>query len=198
MTSRLSQLLAASALVGCSSFDPDLGSQPYSCTTTDPACPDGYSCVARPGRDSVCQRDDLTPDSGGSSEACATDTREPNETIEAPTVVPIPEQGETHAISAVLCPETDLDIYRLNVDATGKNVRVQVNYDARVGPLQVELLNSLGVSIRTATPVSGDENKLRADFQNLATGLYYARVQGMNLRAGYDASFIVTSGVLPP
>jgi hypothetical protein len=195
--SRLSQLLAAVTLINCSPFDPELGTQPYLCSAADPSCPDGYTCVARPGRDSVCQQDELSPDSGGTDQPCLADTREPNEVIEAPTIVPIPEMGEMHEIAAVLCPETDLDIYRLNVDTTGKNARVEVGYDARVGPLDVALLNSIGVVIRTAMPLPSDANRLRADFNNLATGFYYARVQGMQVRAGYDISFIVTSDALP-
>jgi hypothetical protein len=198
LASRLSQLAAASALINCSPFDPDLGPQPYLCSAAAPSCPDGYTCVARPGRDHVCQRDEMSPDSGGNTEPCSADMREPNETIEAPTIVPIPEMGEVHEIAAVLCPETDLDVYRLNVDVTGKSVRVEIGYDSRVGPLDVALLNSIGVVIRTAMPTNGDANKLRADFNNLAAGLYYGRVQGMQVRAGYDVSFIVTSGALPP
>lgn len=192
--SRLVPLAAVGALFGCSPFDPDLGPQPYLCTPADPSCPDGYTCVERPGRQHACQRDESSPDGG--NEPCGADLQEPNETIEAPTIIPIPETGEMHMLAALLCPETDLDVYRLNVDVTGKNVRVEVGYDAKVGPLQVELLNSIGVSIRTATPTNGDANKLRADFDNLASGFYYGRVQGV--RAGYDISFIVTSNTLPP
>lgn len=199
LTSRVAQLLAASALIGCSPYDPDLGAQPFLCGDGDPRCPDGYVCVERVGSDNVCQRSADLADAGGDGNLlCSGDTLEPNETIDTPTVVPIPEAGETHMLSAVICPQTDVDIFRFSVDTTGKNVRIELSYDSQVGELAVDLLNSTGVSIRTGTPVNNDHDKLRADFLNLAQGVYYGRVKGTGFLNNYDLAFTVTASTLPP
>lgn len=169
------------------------------CGDRDPRCPDGYVCVERVGSDNVCQRSADVADAGGDGNLqCSGDTLEPNETIEAPTMVPIPEAGETYMASAVICPVADVDIFRFEVDTTGKNVRVELDYDSQAGELAVELLNSTGVSIRTGMPVNNDHDKLRADFMNLAQGVYFGRVKGTGVLNNYAISFTVTANPLPP
>jgi hypothetical protein len=193
----VSPLIAA--LISCSPYDPDLGGQPFLCGDREPRCPDGYLCVERVGSDKVCLREEVLADAGGDgSLLCSADTLEPNDTIENPTLVPIPDAGETHMFTAVICPTEDRDIYRFSVDVTGKNVRIEVNYDSVAGQLAVELLNSTGIVIRTGTPTNNDTDKLRADFPNLAQGVYYGRVQGTGFLNNYMIAFTVTANPLTP
>lgn len=136
-------------------------------------------------------------DAGGDANLqCSGDTLEPNDTIESATV--IPTDGDTHSLDAVICPSAVLDVYRLDVDTTGKSVRAEVNYDAAAGQLVVELLNSTGLAIRTGTSTNNDPDKLRADFTNLAQGVYYGRVKSMGGLNNYGVTFVVTAGALPP
>jgi hypothetical protein len=195
---RVAPMIAALTVVGCSPYDPDLGPRPFFCGTSEPRCPDGYVCVERVGSDNVCDRTEAVADAGGDGNLmCSADAaREPNESTDVATIVPIPDAGEMHTVAAVVCPETDIDMYRLNVDTTGKNVRVEVSYQSAMGQLTVDLLNSTGISIRTATPTNNNNDKLRADFNNLAQGTYYGRVQGaVN---NYMATFVVTASPLTP
>jgi hypothetical protein len=197
--SRFAPLIAATTALSCTPYDPDLGLEPFLCGSTEPRCPDGYSCVERVGAEKVCLRNDVVYDAGGDGNLqCSGDTLEPNETIDDPTVVPIPAMGETHTVMAVVCPVADQDLYQLNVDSTGMNVRVEVNYLSSLGQLDVDLLNSTGIEIRPGTPTNGDLDKVRADFLNLAAGTYYGRVQGMGMLNNYEVTFIVTGNALPP
>jgi hypothetical protein len=197
---RIALLLAVTAAAtGCSPYDPELGDQPFLCGDREPRCPDGYVCVERIGSDQVCQSEAAVSDAGGDGNLqCSGDTLEPNDTIETATIIPIPDAGEMQMRTAVVCPATDRDIYRLNVDVTGKNVRVEVNYESSAGQLVVDLLNSTGISIRTGTASATNPDRVRADFTNLAQGTYYGRVQGMGMVNNYAATFIVTANVLPP
>ncbi|HEY5920991.1 MAG TPA: hypothetical protein VIV11_04940 [Kofleriaceae bacterium] len=195
MDLRIAPLLATA--IGCSPYDPDLGAQPFFCGDGEPRCPDGYVCVERVGTDQICAREDGVADAGGDGNLmCSADAAmEPNDTISNPTLVPIPDVGETHMVSAVICPMTDIDVYRLNVDTTGKNVRVEVTYESLRGELTVDLLNSTGIPIRTATPTNNNPDKLRADFANLAQGTYYGRIKGVV--NNYAATFLVSASPLP-
>lgn len=196
---RVSPLLAAVVAVGCSPFDPDLGDQPFFCSDREPRCPDGYVCVERVGNDNVCLSHGAIADAGGDARLqCSGDILEPNDTLETATAVEIPATGDSQMLNAVVCPQEDLDIYRLDVGVTGESVRAEVNYHSAAGPLVVELLNSTGIAIRTGTPTNNNPDKLRADFSNLAQGVYYGRVKGMGSLNNYAVTFVVTSGALPP
>jgi hypothetical protein len=200
--SRIAPLIAVTA-IGCSPYDPQLGAHPFLCANTRPRCPDGYVCVPGEGSAELCALPASVPDGGGttgdSGLQCGVDSdREPNDTIATPTL--ITETGGTTPIDAVLCPETDVDIYQLNVDTTGESIRVDVIYNEANGPLAIDLLNSTGLVIRSATRVDNDPGHLRVDFENLASSAYYARVQPMDtaFRTNYQVTFLVTAGPLPP
>jgi hypothetical protein len=200
LASRIAPLIAAAA-IGCSPFDPNLGAHPFLCANTAPRCPEGYVCVDGPGSGEVCALPHAGPDGGGGDSGlqCDVDSdREPNDAIETATL--ISQTGATDPIDAVLCPDTDIDIYHLTVDTTGKAIRVDVSYDSSRGPLAIDLLNSTGLVIRSATRVGNDPDHLRVDFDNLASGDYYARVQAMDagFRSNYQVTFIVTADPLPP
>jgi hypothetical protein len=197
--SRIAPLIAVAA-IGCNPYSPDLGAQPFLCAATRPRCPDGYVCVAGTGSDEICTLPEAGPDGGGGDGGlqCDLDSdREPNDTTDAATTI---SQSPTGPLDAVLCPETDVDIYHLTVDTTGEAIRVDVSYDSSAGALAIDLLNSTGLVIRSATQVDHDRDHLRIDFENLASGAYYARVQAMgaDVRANYQVSFLVTADPLPP
>lgn len=195
---RFALLISAATAVSCSPYDPALGPAPFLCGSTEPRCPDGYICVERIGADQVCLSDDVVADAGGDGNLqCSGDTLEPNDSADYATAVPVPATGETHTLMAVVCPDVDADFYQLNVDSTGKNVRVEVNYLSSLGQLDVDLLNSTGIEIRSGMPTNGDPDKVRADFLNLAAGVYYGRVQGMGMPNNYEVTFIVTGNALP-
>ena len=200
--SRIAPLVAVAA-IGCSPYDPELGAHPFLCANTRPRCPDGYVCVPAAGSDEICALSEASPDGGtgggDSGLQCDVDNgREPNDSIDVATL--ISDTGGTAPIDAVLCPETDIDVYHLTVDATGEAIRVDVSYDSTHGPLQIDLLNSTGLVIRSATRVGNDPDHLRVDFANLAAGTYFARVESMppGFRTNYQVTFLVTTGTLPP
>jgi hypothetical protein len=190
--------LIAAAVFGCSPFDPELGKYPFLCANTNPRCPEGYVCVDGAGSDEICALPGAAPDGGGGDSGlqCDVDSaREPNDTTDAATVA---STGDV--LDAVLCPETDVDVYKLSVDTTGEAIRVDVSYDSNNGPLAIDLLNSTGLVIRSATKVGNDPGHLRVDFENLAAGDYYGRVQAMDgaFRTNYQVAFVITADPLPP
>lgn len=202
LASRIAPLFAAAAALSCSPYDPQLGSTPFLCANTRPRCPDGYVCVPADGSAEICALPQAGPDGGTTGDSglqCGVDSdREPNDSIGLATL--ISDTGGTAPIDAVLCPETDIDIYQVAVDTTGEAIRVDVAYNADNGPLEIDLLNSTGLVIRSATRVGNDPDHLRIDFENLASGTYYARVQAMDasFRTNYQVTFLVTTGPLPP
>ena len=199
--SRIAPLIAAAA-IGCSPYDPQLGGHPFLCANTRPRCPDGYVCVPGAGSDEICALPEPGTDGGTTGDSglqCDVDSaREPNDSTATATV--IPGTGSADPLDAVVCPETDIDIYQLTVDTTGEAIRIDVGYDSSHGPLAIDLLNSTGLVIRSATQVDHDPDHLRVDFENLASGTYYARVQPMDsgFRTNYQVSFLITTGPLPP
>ena len=199
--SRIAPLIAVAA-VGCSPYDPELGAHPFLCANTRPRCPDGYVCVPGAGSAEICALPEAGTDGGTTGDSglqCGVDSdREPNESIDLAT--PITDTSGAAPLDAVLCPETDVDVYQLTVDTTGESVRVDVNYDSGNGGLQIDLLNSTGLVIRSATRVGNDPDHLRVDFANLAAGTYFARVESMppGFRTNYQVTFLVTTGTLPP
>ena len=196
--SRITPLLVF-AVAGCNAYDPDLGPHPFLCANVEPRCPDGYVCVTAAGSNAdVCARPDDTVGGGADGGVqCEVDgDREPNDTTETATMI---ATGSV-PLDAVLCPQTDVDFYHLTVNTTGQAIRVDVTYPSTKGSLQIDLLNSTGVVIRSASQVGNDPDHLRVDFENLASGAYYARVQpmGASFRTGYHVTFLVSTSPLPP
>jgi hypothetical protein len=196
--------LAAAAAAACNPYDPNLGPEPFLCGTDEPRCPDGYACAEDPIGADVCVPAgslDASSGDGGLVDCSADADLEPNETTADPSVVPIPDLGESFVLAGAAICGNDRDVFRFRVDTTGKNARLDLAYDSRLSVVQLELdlLNSTGVSIRSGTPVGGDPDTLRADFANLAAGDYYAQVQGADgdEQAHYDLTFLVTANPLP-
>lgn len=51
-------LVIASAIGACTPYDPTLGDTPFLCGTTEPKCPEGYTCKMTPSGASVCTNTD--------------------------------------------------------------------------------------------------------------------------------------------
>jgi hypothetical protein len=64
MTHHAVLLALAAASGACTPYDPQLTSTPFLCGTTDPKCPDGYTCVTSAGK-SVCTTDSPTTPTDG-------------------------------------------------------------------------------------------------------------------------------------
>jgi hypothetical protein len=206
----LRALLAAAALAtACNPYDPDLGSEPFRCGTSEPKCPDGYQCVTLSSANQICEPNDGSqpPDGGGDGDDGAAlscqpplpdGELEPNENISDPTITPIPPNSTFDVLGAAICSDADIDMYRFVADVNGKNARVDVSYDATAGTLLLDMLNSSGVVIRSGAALPGDSNTLRADVNNLAQGNYFARVKAMpGVRNQYSIHFLVTADPLP-
>jgi hypothetical protein len=195
--------LAVAATAACNPYDPHLGDQPFRCGSDEPRCPDGYACFEDPLGEDLCvpgspddpPRDAALVDCGADAEL------EPNETTADPTIVPIPGIGDTFTLAGAVICNADRDMFRFQVDTTGKNARIDVTYGSRLGTvdLLLDLLNSTGTSIRAGTPIGADPDTLRADFANLAAGDYYGQLRGASGTelAHYDITFLVTAGPLP-
>ena len=147
--------LAAAAHAACNSYNPDLGAVPFRCGTDEPRCPLGYTCVSYSGDEELCEKtgnegDDgadagSQPDGGGGF-TCADDGElEPNNNMGEATNTLIPSQHDTYKlVSLSICPDTDLDIFRFEVDVSGKNLRADLSYQATRGQLILEVLEDGG------------------------------------------------------
>lgn len=179
--------LAAAALAACNSYDPDLGAVPFRCGTDEPRCPLGYTCVSYSGDEELCEKtgaDEEGSDAGQPADAggdftCADDGElEPNNNMGEATNTLIPSQHDTYKlVSLSICPDTDLDIFRFEVDVSGKNLRADLSSQATRGQLILEVLEDGGTVIRSAEPVSGMPDLIRAEVPNMPQGTYFVQVR---------------------
>ena len=182
-------LLAAAALAACNSYDPDLGAVPFRCGVDEPRCPLGYTCVSYSGDEELCEKtggegdgDDADagpqPDGGGGF-TCADDGElEPNNAIAEATNTFIPTQHDTYKlVSLSVCPDTDVDVFRFEVDVSGKNLRADLSYQAARGQLILEVLNEGAEVIRTGAAVPGMADLVRAEVPNMPQGTYFVQLR---------------------
>ncbi|HTJ43890.1 MAG TPA: hypothetical protein VL463_17410 [Kofleriaceae bacterium] len=145
----LAFLLSACAFAACNPYDPNLGGRPFKCGTSEPRCPDGYTCVGT-GTSAVCELNG-TPDAhapaiDGSHVQCGTDTSiEPNDDIAHALQTPVRNQQADYTLAKLaLCPSTDVDMFGFNTTSVGQNVRVTLTYDPGNGALNMKLLTRQG------------------------------------------------------
>jgi hypothetical protein len=170
---RLAFLLLAVA--ACTPFDPDLGDHPFKCGSSDPKCPDGYTC----GADNVCSRGaggDDGVDASNPGFICADDSSiEPNESIQSAYPTSIPDAADcTSLIKLAICPDSDKDLFRFRAAANGKNLRAHLAADLSQGMLDMKILNSAGAVIGNAHQLDPDNLEVKID--NLAADVYYVQV----------------------
>jgi len=180
-------ILAALALAACSPYDPDLGPVPFLCGSAEPRCPDGYFCqpASGSGGGEYC----VAPNGGGipidaRNGNCADDSQlEPNDTIQQAFVTPIDSGGTKKTLTfagLAICPAGDKDTYSITISQANENLEVLIEYEAAGAMLQGSILNSGGVPIANASPVSGMTGVIRAYTPNLPVGTYYAQAYGPN------------------
>ena len=164
-------LLAGLPAAGCDPFSPNLPDRPFRCGTTDPKCPDGFTC----GAGNVCERS-----AGGGVDAgnlnCNDDSAlEPNNAISDafPTPVAASRASVSYAQLAI-CPSTDIDTYQYDITTTGTNVTATMTYDASGPALQLVLLSSNGTLLQTGTDMGGQ--MVTATIANSPSGTYFAQV----------------------
>lgn len=167
------------ATQACSPYSPDLGAAPFLCGSADPKCPDGYSCMMNGSGASVCVAPNgQIPDGGNGN--CADDSAlEPNETIQTAFQTPVAAQKASLTFAGLaICPMGDKDTYAITITTEGQNLEVIVVYDANGAVLNASILNSGGIPIANASPVSGMDGTIRAYTAHLPAGNYYAQVTG--------------------
>lgn len=64
MTNHAVLLAAVAGLAACTPYDPKLSDTPFLCGTTEPKCPDGYTCVASNGKNVCTTMGPATPTDG--------------------------------------------------------------------------------------------------------------------------------------
>lgn len=186
----------------CNPYEPQLGEKPFRCGMSDPACPDGYVCVQESAADSFCISADVaglpdagddTPD-GGILQCTGDDGLEPNDSIGDPSSTNIPEFADSvELIGLQVCPMGDVDLYIFRIEQAGKNAAAELRYPSGAGTLRLDILNSVGTSIKTGTDVGGNSDVVRAEVPNLPTGQYFVQVRGdTGVRNRYDVSIAVT------
>lgn len=199
----LTATLFGATAPGCNPYDPSLPDVPFRCGTEEPRCPDSYTCVEHSASQQLCEREnaDNAPDAGvgpdgSSSFVCNDDSEiERNDSISDPTITPIPTLDDKYELAGLaICPDTDIDVFRFSIDQTGKNVRVEITFNAGNGELLLDVLNSTGVSIRSGSPVTGDAGLVRAEVANLPAGTYYAQVRAPAGTENNYGIFIQTTG----
>ena len=202
-------LAAPAALAGCNSYNPDLGEEPFQCAPTTEECPDGYECKLNAATgEKTCQKGEggsARADGGPGGDAtprdfsCADDSDvEPNDDLARAFPTPIPDfQPDYRLVALAICPDTDVDLFRFDVDITGTNVRADITFLTAQGDLMLDILNSTEMSIGNGNPAgSNPENAttlLRAEIPNLAQGTYYVRVRAAaGIRNNYSIDIVTT------
>jgi hypothetical protein len=144
----LAWILVAAAFAACNPYDPNLGTRPFKCGSSEPRCPDGYTCSGT-GAGAVCEianAADAHPGGDASHVMCGTDTMlEPNDDIPHALQTPVRNTQSDYALGKLaICPSTDIDMYGFNTTAVGQNVRVTLTYDPSQGQLNMTLLTRQG------------------------------------------------------
>lgn len=123
---------------------------------------------------------------------CADDSAiEPNDTLATAFQTPVMEDlPMVSYASLAICPDTDIDLFRISIDQPNQTLRVEMSYDSGQGMLRLEILNSTGIVIREGTAVEGDPDLVRAEVPNIALGLFYGQVRssGAGIENNYSLS----------
>lgn len=90
-----------------------------------------------------------------------------------------------------VCPAGDVDLFKVQVTATGSSLEVSV-FQSSASPLKLEILNAGGTAIVNGMMISA--GTVRATALNLPVGDYYARVTStaMNGQNNYELKVVRT------
>lgn len=193
----LAFLITAAALAACNPYDPDLGARPFKCGTSEPRCPDGYTCNGT-GTTAVCEQAgaaDAHPASADASHVqCGTDSMiEPNDDLGHALQTPVRNStADYQLVKLAICPAGDIDMYGFNTTAVGQNVRITLTYDPSQGPLAMQL------QTRNGTPAGFDGqpsgNTIVIVTNRLSVDQWYLKVSAATAGAvnNYDLDINVT------
>ncbi len=168
------------AAAACSPYSPDLGAAPFLCGSAAPVCPDGYACNTAGGGSGVCEKlggSGATVD--GNPTNCADDSSlEPNDTTATAWSTPVDTRKNFPLTMLAICPASDKDNYAMSITVQGENIEVLVDFDVAGAALQGGIVNSTGMTVANAMPITGSPGHIRAYLANAAMGTYYALVSG--------------------
>jgi hypothetical protein len=169
--------LAATALAGCSPYDPDLGATPYLCAATEPRCPEDYTCVEDSVR-SVCVANgatapDAAPDAGDGFQCAPDGTLEPNDTLAGAFMTDVGIGAPMRVYGPLsICPETDQDYFAISVSSPNQSLIAITRWDSG-SQIAVSIRNAADTAIANGTAMG--QNALRACAPNLPVGTYAVR-----------------------
>ena len=189
-------LAAAAALAACNPYDPNLGTRPFKCGTSEPRCPDGYACAGT-GTTAVCELSGAADAHPGGVDAshvtCGTDTAlEPNDDIPHSVATPVRAGAMDYPLARLaICPTSDIDMYGFTTSMLGQTARVTVTYDPSQGALELTLLNKQGLPVISGTP-SG--NQIVISYNKLSVDQWYIRVNAatVGVQNNYDLDINVS------
>ncbi len=197
--------LASLGLVAaCNPYDPDLGPTPFRCGTSEPRCPDGYTCVEHSPAEQICESGVATVDGGddtdgGGDITCNDDSSiEPNDSTSSAWVTPIPStMPSVSLVQLAICPTTDKDLFRFGVEVNGKNMKATVTTDVASGPLLLQVLNGAAT---IANGQATSQTEIVVAVNNLAVGSYYVQVaaNGAGVENNYTIDIVTCDGAPCP
>ena len=180
-------LLAAAA---CTSYDPQLGVAPFTCTDTETSCPEGYACVDDGKGAKACLFGGVP---GTGSNNC-TDRNEMtgNDTLATATLSPVAGTQNKIVYAAAVCPAADKDVYQVVVTLNGQNLKVDLTYDGSAA-LAFQILNSGGTAIATGTPMGTGHVAFTAANLAIGSSPYYVQVTAApGVTNGYQLTLEMT------
>ena len=177
MTSLFQRSFAISValVLGACSYNPTLPDEPFKCGTSDPKCPDGFTC----NTSNVCV---TGPDGGTAHDSSANficDTadsvQEPNDTINSATQTPVASQRNSVTYSDLaICPSTDIDDYEFVIDTDGQDAVATITYQSNGAVLKMSVLSSNNVVVAQGQDAGSE--MVRATLNHLAVGDYFVSV----------------------
>jgi hypothetical protein len=186
-------LVIAVIATGC--YSPNLSNEPFACGSDTPQCPDGYDCMSgtcvKSGGNAVVQ-----VDAGSGSSGCPDEPAEPNNSYTAPFVTPVASQFKTWKLTGLaICPAGDIDVYALTTNAM-QTLTASITYGASGEPLDMQLLDSNGMTMKNGTAMQGMTNVVSASVADLPTNMtYYVFVQAST--AGNQNTYSLDIAVTP-
>lgn len=190
-------IFCVSTAVGCSFYDPALPSTPFFCATTEPRCPDGFTCANDAGGKMVCvAASTMLVDAAVAHVDCADDslleTQSGSNNNSKDTAYRTPIAGHARELTLTglaICPEGDRDTYLVKI-ITPVSLEAISSWQSGQA-ISVDILNSAGTSISTGAPVGN--TGARAYMSNLSAGTYFVQTS-----AGGKNNYALTLRVTTP
>ena len=139
---------------------------------------------------------DAVPDAAPDAAVVCNDDSayEPNNTLQTAYDTTVAGSMTSRTITGLaICPAGDVDTYEVSIVMANMNLEMLVDFAADGAALQASTLNSGGVAIANASPVTGMPQRIRAYTPNLPTGTYYVEVRGPTIGIGnYTLTLNVT------